>query len=257
MINAFIALESPVAVQPETFLEWCKAHLFHREWTVGDAGQVDGSLALTSDGLNVMVMPMGVAVPGNDAIENPHISPFWKGDRERFRRHAAHWIVVVFGDEPPMAEAQELSRILVMLSSQIKEVSGICWGPTTMWIDPAEFEKLTNDPELIGRIPAWVSVHAGDMNGQVSGYSSGLDALGFMDIEVFGFNGPAVELMGWIYDLATYIVDRGQVINHGETVGQTAEERIPVRHARSSFDRKQTVMRIECTPQKKWWKFWE
>lgn len=237
-------------------LGWCQSHLVHRAWTVKPAGEKAVGLSVESGNATILVMPIDTALPWNKHDEARSISPFWKGDRDRFLKHQSHWIVAIVGEEPPLTEARELSRFLTMLSAEISEVSAIGWGPSAMWMDCATFTQMASSPDAVERLTAWVAVLVGDYKGRLSGYSAGLNALGLMDIEVFGYEGQPAELMGWIYDLANYVLGREAVINDGETVGQSEDEKLVVRHKRSKFDRKDTVMAIEVTPTKKWWKPW-
>lgn len=255
MINAFVALDLPVTVVPGDMLGWCQTHLPHRSWTV-EPGKNGMGLTLASGGTNVMVIPIDKPLPWDKADEARSISPLWQGDRDRFLGHQAHWIVAIFGDDPPLTEARELSKFLTMLASEIGEVSAVGWGPSAMWMDRETFSSLANSSDQVERVTAWVAVLVGDHKGQLAGYSAGLDALGLMDIEVFGYPGEPGELMAWIYDMANYVVGREAVIKEGETVGQTEAEKFPIRHKRSQFDRNEKVMAVQCAPAKPWWKPW-
>ena len=68
-----------------------------------------------------------------------------------------------------------------------------------------------------------------------------------MEIEVRGFDGTPDELVAMMPNMASYLINRGASIKHGETVGYDDEQKFTVRHEPSTIAPGQTVHRLYLT----------
>ncbi|NJD35475.1 MAG: DUF4261 domain-containing protein, partial [Betaproteobacteria bacterium] len=81
-------------------------------------------------------------------------------------------------------------------------------------------------------------------DGGVSAVTSGLTAFGLMEIETRGFRGDPRALNGFVLDLAGYLIDAGDVIADGDTIGLDAATKVAVRREASSLFSGQSVYRL-------------
>jgi hypothetical protein len=49
----------------------------------------------------------------------------------------------------------------------------------------------------------------------------------------------------WLLNIMYYLLEKGPVLKHGETIGMSAEQRIRIRHCASSFGHSGKVIRFE------------
>jgi hypothetical protein len=67
-----------------------------------------------------------------------------------------------------------------------------------------------------------------------------------MEFEIPRIDMPPQELRKWCVNIAYYMLEAGQKIKDGDTIGMSAEQQIRIRHRRSSFGVEGTVMQLEA-----------
>ena len=86
------------------------------------------------------------------------------------------------------------------------------------------------------------SVHVSD--DEIGLYTLGMSQFGLMDIEVDRCKMDLEDLFEFVSNIAHYLIQSGPVIEDGNTVGGSADERILVRHRASMIDADRQVYRI-------------
>ena len=89
-----------------------------------------------------------------------------------------------------------------------------------------------------------------------AGFTTGLAKLGLMEIEARGAPEKPSELRERLEAISEYMVERGAAIPDGDTLGESASEKIKVSHGPSSFGAKGTVMALSFDRLRKraWWR---
>ena len=80
-----------------------------------------------------------------------------------------------------------------------------------------------------------------------------------MELEAQNSPEPPGKLRERFFNTACYLLENGPVIRDGDTVGDSAEDKIKVVYADSAFGNPKKVMRLEYRAkavQKPWWKIW-
>lgn len=162
------------------------------------------------------------------------------------RSHGFHFLVALVGGEIDPVERRVLLTKVVREVVKSSDSVGVYWGEGTVVHEPKEFLKMTSSmsgSNIPGTI--WLDVRVEPVgNDAVRCFTTGLVPLGFREIEVVRSTLPPNEVMGFIGDIACYIVNNRKQINHGETMGRTATEHYLVSYAPSMFDRGE-VMRLD------------
>ena len=94
-------------------------------------------------------------------------------------------------------------------------------------------------------VPMWLRfqpVRASD--DEVGVYTIGMRQFGLMDIEVDRCKMNPQELIEFVSNIASYLIQSGPVIEDGNTVGGDENERILVRHRPSMIDPTRLVYKI-------------
>ena len=81
--------------------------------------------------------------------------------------------------------------------------------------------------------------------GTVSVFTSGLATFGTMEIEIRESTDQPSDLLELVFGLSGYLIQHGPVIEDGDTVGGTPEEKIVARHLPSEWEREGPVLVLE------------
>lgn len=164
-------------------------------------------------------------VPNGEAEENASHNYLWRNGVEETSQHKAQVIVAVAGDN-----ALETSQIFTKVAASVLKLDnaiGIYKYPTVIsaedFIEVAEYIK---DDEL----PLANMIYIGLYNSEkgVSGYTMGLDFFGKKEVEVLNTSLEPFDLYNFLYDIAYYIIDSNVELKDGETIGFTAEQKLPI-----------------------------
>src|SRR5690606_22961397 len=103
----------------------------------------------------------------------------------------------------------------------------------------------------------WIDFRVGPVGkDKAAGFTTGMEALGLMEIECDAANEPPLQFRDRLLGIAEYLVANGLVIQNGHTIGQDMQERIRVVYGKSSFGHESAVMKLQYEPVKKkpFWK---
>jgi hypothetical protein len=253
MLNQDVDL-SPTAIQ-EQFAEWSNDELAHES-------RDDGTILFNGPGALVIVAKIDVPIPWSE-LEGPcSTSLFWKNAADEIKQHKLHWIVTINGELEPLEMSKLLTQVTGSIMATCPAAIGVYWGNAAMVVPKDIFVEFV-ETELPERMPLdiWVDFRVGWEKPNVSAgaFTTGMAALGHMEIEVKGSPERPSELRERLVALATYLVENGPVIKDGDTVGSSNEERIKVKYSKSEFGHEGLVMRLnyeEGETKKPWWKVW-
>jgi hypothetical protein len=222
------------------------------------AEQKEGTFAFRVGSQDVVAGIMPAPIPWAD-LEGPcRTSWLWKDAAEVLRSHATHLILTVNSEETPLERMRLLTQVTASILATCPEALGVFWTHASMVIQPPLFRDFAT--QMIERpLYIWVDFRVGqNAAGKSSGFTTGMEALGHMEIETDDSPEPPGELRERLFGLANYVLDNGPVIRDGDTIGEDANERIRVVHADSAFGHKGKVMRLEYSakPKKPWWRPW-
>jgi hypothetical protein len=108
---------------------------------------------------------------------------------------------------------------------------------------PELVEAATGDWKAMTLL--WVNVlMSDDGNGASSISTLGMETFGHREFEIVAFRSDPHEVRDWIRDLSLYVLEHGPILQHGQTTGRTAEERLPIEIGPSKLGKDGTVIRI-------------
>ncbi|MFZ5816692.1 MAG: DUF4261 domain-containing protein [Bacillota bacterium] len=213
------------------------------------AGQREPNRAVQFYDLNgqrVTVGLMPVPVPWSD-LEGPcATNRFWPQATEVCRAHRAHLVVMLHSErEDPVWNHLAMTHLIAALVEAVGALA-VYWGAGSV-VQPAELfcrwaaEASPNDLPLF----LWVDFRLFAHEGHPFLATTGLTALGVMEIEGGSRRLKPSELLGRVYDLAHYACLEGPVLNDGDSIGADEQERIRIRHADSVWERPGPVIRVD------------
>ena len=172
---------------------------------------------------------------------------FWPTAEEALRDHQAHLLVTLVdegGKEVPKSTA--LTQLVAGLVAEVR-TCGVFWGPGRLVHPPKAFmdqalQLASDDLPLF----LWVDfrVERTDSGGTRL-YTTGLEALGYTELEVVEFHGEPQTLLEYSYNIAHYQLNQAKEINEGDTIGLTDEIQVVAHRSPSMFDESLEVVALE------------
>lgn len=196
---------------------------------------------------DVIVALMPAPIPWSD-LEGPcKTSWLWKDAESALRPHTGHLIVTVVSDEGPIERSTLLTQACASILATCPEAPGVYWGNATLVISSEVFQDFATEILPMPPLHIWVDIRVGPSGkrGRMSGFTTGMEALGHMEFETESSPEPPGELRERFFGLANYVLENGPVIRDGDTIGEDANERIRVVYSKSAFGHKGKVMRLE------------
>lgn len=172
---------------------------------------------------------------------------YWPEAVEVMQRHTWHLVAVLKDSrENPAHRSLLLTRITAALGQALGYV-GVYWDDATMVHSASDFTTAALAADRSNfPVRLWVNFRiVGNEDGTHTLFTTGLDALGQMEIEIPRSSKSAPELERWAYNVTHYLLKDGEKIEDGETVGRSDSEKVRVRHVPSMFDSTRKVLFLE------------
>lgn len=169
-------------------------------------------------------------VPWSDLESLTKNAWHWEESGDLLRGHKAHILVSLMNaTDDPIENAMRLSQVTAgVLAAQ--DCLGVYWGGPA--ISPRElFLESVQDAAAGGPYPllSWVSFALVPEPAGLSMVSQGMDKLGHKEMEVLADSGDE-SIVDYALTMCDYVLKKGPVLLHGQTIGRTAKEQFPITH---------------------------
>lgn len=165
------------------------------------------------------------------------------------KRHRTHLLVTMTGGRSDPIPRRLMLTAMTALAARQPGVLGVYWPDGTLVHYPPVFVEMAdavNSPEA-PPLYLWVDFRLfRNDDGTIGLFTTGLKAIGFMEIEIPKIDMDPIELRDWTVNIAYYLIEKGPVLSDGDTIGMTAEQKIRIRHLPSLFGKEETVLRFEA-----------
>lgn len=210
-----------------------------------------GVLILDYEGAQIIVMFMPAPIPWSE-LEGPCATAWWWPEAIHvMQKHQYHFIVMVTGGEwNEVARRLLLAKVMQGVVESTDSV-GVYWGDATLVMQPGFFvenvaDATTDDVPMM----VFADVRVEEVtDGVYRCFTTGMNSLGFHDIEVDETTMDPDELLEFVLDTAKYIVDEYLEIPEGNTFGRDDDKQFAVRYRPSMFDR-DVVMKLDTNPNR-------
>lgn len=182
-------------------------------------------------GCTILLALMDMPVPNNEAAENAAYNYLWKEAVEKTKEHKAHLIVSVLGTGVPPKERGRLFVQVAQACCKQEDVigiytNGVVYEPR-FYVEAADMLKTEELPIL-----NWVWFGIYQTKKGVGGYTFGMRNFGKDEIEVLDTAVTPKEMSEFLMDLAVYVLDEDVVLRDGETIGFSAEQKLPIKKSK-------------------------
>lgn len=187
----------------------------------------DGSVVLRINDMLVACSLMPNPVPDGEAEANAKNSVVWKNAQEEVAKHKAHCMIAIMSKNGTAVEQAELFAKVAASMLSLKNAIGIYKYPT---VYQAQFYRDMAQSMNHGEFPTPIAIHVGMYlsEGKMNAYTSGMQFFGKDEIEVIGSLAQPGELYGFMLSVAEYVILEDIVLQPGETIGFTEEQKLPI-----------------------------
>ena len=192
--------------------------------------QEDNTIIADYNGMIMTASLMPAPIPDNEAVEQAKTNYRWKEAIEAAEKHKAHLLVSVInrGDMDNIEGAKHYVKLLANATKQEGclgiNILGTVIHPQMYY----DFAKLydENDDFPIENI-VYIGLY-GDENNNVSGYTYGIEQFGKKELEIIKSSEEAEEVYNFLASISDYIITSDVVLNDGETIGFSEEQKIQI-----------------------------
>lgn len=185
----------------------------------------------------VAVMPMPAPIPQDPGLW-VRAARTWPEGEAVATGHQAHIIVSLLGkSESPLVAARLTTAVIGALIASVPECCGVVWAcrvarPADLWLEESRW-SLAPYPDYPFRL--WVDILPFRSGAKVGVITMGLAAFVGREIEFVTGKLALPALFDKVAGLSVYLIEHGNVVKDGDTMGASASERIAVRYKNSDI----------------------
>ena len=175
--------------------------------------------------LNIALMPG--PIPGNEATEAAAENYMWQAAVQQTSQHTGHLLVAVLGIGQSIIENGEM---LVKLTAAACKQPGALGVYANGVVYPPDYYQHFAGMLKENLFPIYNLVWFGLYKSKKGfcAYTNGLQNFGFDEIEVLDSSANPNELHDFLSDIANYVITQNVLLQDGETIGFSAEEKLPI-----------------------------
>lgn len=230
--NGFVLLNTS-----ECDLDQIKANLIN-DWNIScsaiedeensEEETEDGTLVFEVDDCLLAVSFVNAPVPNGEAEHFAQGNYMWKEAVEVTQTHVAQIILAAFSRSGSPLDSGKLYTKLAASCLKLPNAIGIYTSGTVFqpefFLGIADFMKNEDMFPLLNLVYFGL---VGTENG-IDGYTYGLKSFGKDEIEILDSQVSPGELRDMLIDFSSYIVEGNVILKNGETIGFTAEQKLPI-----------------------------
>lgn len=208
------------------------------------------ALSFEIDGGVAVIALMPFPVPESDLRGPCECAWWWPEAVEVCRAQTGHFIVTCTAPGDAIEQALRLSDVVAAVASASGSPA-VYWGAGTV-VNPAKsfFELMPSASRDNLPLPLWIELRVQQVApGDFFFATTGMQQFNLMELEAEVQTSEPADVAGKLLDVAHYLCDQGPVLQDGQTIGASEEERICVRHVRSRWDRPGKVLKLEFAPE--------
>lgn len=190
--------------------------------------------------LAISLMP--APIPDEEAIKNARTNFRWPGAVEVAEQHQAHILVALMYKENPVEEAAKLfvkicSSCLKLPNATAINTLGTVFEPN-FYMNAAKTALEQDELPILNLV--FFGIYSEDGK-TVSGYTFGMEQFEKRNMEVLNSPHDPNEVMEFLYDIVGYVLEQNVLLQDGETIGFSEEQRLPITLIDSSILEQKTL----------------
>lgn len=223
------------------------AERFEEPPTIEQAGSTENMFTCTIGEYTAAATLVPNPVPWSQ-LEGPCATAwYWPDAEESLRDHQAHLVVTLIDEGGKPAEKSLALTQLVAGLAASPAAAGVFWGPGRL-VHPSQafIEQAVQSTDADLPLFLWIDFRVERTEtGGTRMYTTGMEALGYTEIEVPHFPGEPQQILEFAYNVAHYQISEKKQIDDGDTIGLTDEVQVVAKRAGSMFDESLEVVQLE------------
>ena len=188
-----------------------------KDMLVGNIGDIMVAIAL-----------MPAPIPNNEAVEKAKINYKWKDAVKVAEEYKAHILVSLLG-EPDLVEGAKLYTKIISALTKQENCTGLYVTKTVL--NPDMYRDFTEYYVENDMFPVentiFIGVYKTD-NGEINAYTYGMETFGKKEMEVINSLEQPKDIYNLLQAIADYVITSDVILQDGETIGFTAEQKISI-----------------------------
>ena len=180
------------------------------------------------NGIMVAVALMPAPIPNNEAVDNAKTNYRWKDAVKVAEEHKAHILVSLLG-EPNLVDGAKLYTKIISALTKQENCTGINVLGTVL--NPDMYRDFTKYYEENDMFPVenmiFIGLYAAEVN-KVSAYTYGMEGFGKKEMEILASSENPEDVYYFLQAIADYVITSDVILQDGETIGFTAEQKISI-----------------------------
>mgnify|MGYP002374345689 FL=1 len=205
-------------------------------WDVQEPTGDNSSFAFRVDDEVAAIAYMDVPIPPGDIEETAKYAYNWQTAFEDTKGHKSHLIVSLMrGGQDQIKRFKIFTKVLCSLLRTTNAIS--VYKGTQSLLLPKDY--YLKEAKLIsgGYLPLNLWIYFGlrvTDNGN-SGYTYGLKEFNKTEIEIVDSCRRLEDIRGFLFNIAYYMLEYNVTFQDGQTIGDSEEEKIPIRFSKGKF----------------------
>ena len=185
------------------------------------------SLVISYNGALIAVSLIDAPVPYCEVEANAERNFMWSDGVKQVKKHKAHLLVAVMGDGLGPRDTGELMVKTVVSCLKLFGGIGVYTGDVVLARDYYLYYAEMLDEEMFPlHNLVWIGLYRNEAG--ICGYTGGMTNFGYNEIEVLGSSAEPMKLHEFIASVAEYVIDEDVVLNDGETIGCSEDQKLPI-----------------------------
>lgn len=199
------------------------------EFSEENTSRQEQTLVTEIKGMTVAISLMPAPVPNDEAVENAKTNFRWPEAVEVTQKHKAHILVAILRGKQQVLTAGKL--FVMICSSCLKMPHAIAMNTLGTVFQPefymAAAKSAFEEEELPLLNLVFFGIYSNDGT-SFSGYTYGMDILGKKNIEIIDSKNNPNDVFEFLFDITSYVLESDVTLKDGETIGFTAEQKLPI-----------------------------
>lgn len=207
-------------------------------WNI-DVKAIEGdneAAAFEIDGQSVALANIGLPIPWDDIEGTAQYAYNWTSALKKLHGHTGHAIISIMGGTgSPLQRFNILSKVLCSILMTSKAIA-VYQGSQSLLIPRQQYinhcEELKESDVCIF---LWVYIGLRKSAKGNSAYTYGLKDFEKDEMEVINSKLSLEELYELLYNVTSYVIGNNVTLKEGQTVGNTAEQKLPLKLSKGQF----------------------
>ena len=197
--------------------------------------------------LSLVVLP--IPIPSKELDSLIRMAWHWPEAKVDISQHQSH-VLVAIGNAPadPIARTLLLTRVAAAVASATSSV-GVYWGSGPAITSSDMFIEEGRKASRENLFPVlWVSFNLfSDGEGRAV-ITQGMQQFDFDELELWATDANISDALPLSVDVASYVLEKGVILEDGHTFGRSATEKFPITHRPGRFDPTKNAVVLDMRP---------